>query len=163
MENRQQTGSDLMLEGHGLLVLHVDYDENAWFNNEVNNVKSHQRCSIIAADNKLSSYNLSGDPFPGTSHKTELTDTSRPAASLFHTNAAGTKKMGKPLTNITESATGLISFDFMGGAETGIHSILKDIDNTPRPTYDAAGRYIGTMNRAARLKAQKQSGEWLIQ
>lgn len=163
LENRQQTGSDLMLEGHGLLVLHVDYDENAWFNNEVNNVKSHQRCSIIAADNKLSSYNLSGDPFPGTSHKTELTDTSRPAASLFHTNAAGTKKMGKPLTNITESATGLISFDFMGGAETGIHSILKDIDNTPRPTYDAAGRYIGTMNRAARLKAQKQSGEWLIQ
>ena len=163
LENRQQTGSDLMLDGHGLLVLHIDYDEDAWYNNEVNNVKSHQRCSIIAADNKLSSYNLSGDPFPGTSHKTELTDTSRPAASLFHTNAAGTKKMGKPLTNITESATGLISFDFMGGTETGIHSLQKDKDNTPHPTYDAAGRYLGTMNRAARLKAQKQSGEWLIQ
>lgn len=163
LENRQQTGSDLMLEGHGLLVLHIDYDEDAWYNNEVNNVKSHQRCSIIAADNKLSSYNLSGDPFPGTSHKTELTDTSRPAASLFHTNAAGTKKMGKPLTNITESATGLISFDFMGGTETGIQSIKNDADNAPRPTYDAAGRYIGTMNRAARLKAQKKSGTWLIQ
>lgn len=163
LENRQQKGSDLMLEGHGLLVLHIDYDENAWYNNEVNNVKSHQRCSIIAADNKLSSYNLSGDPFPGTSHKTELTDTSRPAASLFHTNAAGTKKMGKPLTNITESTTGLISFDFMGGTETGIQSIKNDADNAPRPTYDAAGRYVGTMNRAARLKAQKKSGTWLIQ
>lgn len=163
LENRQQTGSDLMLEGHGLLVLHIDYDEDAWYNNEVNNVKSHQRCSIIAADNKLSSYNLSGDPFPGTSHKTELTDTSRPAASLFHTNAAGTKKMGKPLTNITESATGLISFDFMGGTETGIQSIKTEVNNAPHPTYNAAGRYIGTMNKAARLKAQKQSGEWLIQ
>lgn len=163
LENRQQTGSDLMIEGHGLLVLHVDYDADAWFNNEVNNVKSHQRCSIIAADNKMSYENLSGDPFPGTSHKTQLTDSSRPAASLFHTNAAGTKKMNKPLTNITESATGLISFDFMGGIETGIHSLQKDKDNTPHPTYDAAGRYIGTMDRTTRLKAQKKSGTWLIQ
>lgn len=163
LENRQQKGSDATLEGHGLLVLHIDYDADAWLNNVVNNTKSHQRCSIIAADNKLTSKTLSGDPFPGTSRKTELTDTSRPAASLFNANAAGTKKMGKPLTNITESASGLISFDFMGGAATGIQSIKKDTDNAPRPTYDAAGRYIGTMSRTARLKMQKQSGEWLIQ
>lgn len=163
LENRQQKGADAALDGHGLLVLHVDYDEEAWSFNEVNNVKSHQRCSIIAADNKLSSNNLSGDPFPGTSHKTELTDTSLPAASLFHTNAEGSKEMGKPITNITESAAGLISFDFMGGAEMGIQSIKTEVNNAPRPTYNAAGRYIGTMNKAARLKAQKQSGEWLIQ
>lgn len=163
LENRQLTGSDAALEGHGLLVLHVDYDTDIWDYNEVNNVKSHQRCSIIAADNNLSSYTLSGDPFPGTSRKTSLTDTSTPSASLFHANSQGAKKMGKPITNITESAAGLISFDFMGGAETGIQSIKVGVDDTPHPTYDAAGRYIGTMNRAARLKAQKQNGEWLIQ
>lgn len=165
LENRQQQKSDNQLRGHGLLVLHVDYNFSAWYNNEVNNVKSHQRCTIIPADNKLTRTTLAGDPFPGTSNNTELTDRSVPAATLFHNNVNMVKKMGKPLTNIKESASGLISFDFMGGTDvSGIVNAQVDAKAAaPAPVYDAAGRYIGTFTPQALRQLQQRSGSWLIQ
>lgn len=164
LENRQQTGTDAEAPGHGLLVLHIDYEASAWKNNEVNNVKSHQRCSIIPADNKLTSGTLAGDPFPGTSHKTQLTDNSTPIAKLFHANTSDKKLMSKPITDISESATGLITFNFMGGSSTtGItHTSLSNNAANTSPVYDAAGRYIGIMNNSTFDKARQNSGSWLI-
>lgn len=163
LENRQQTGTDAEAPGHGLLVLHIDYDESAWKGNEVNNVKSHQRCSIIPADNKLTSKTLAGDPFPGTSHKTQLTDKSTPIAKLFHDNTSGKKLMSKPITDISESAAGLITFNFMGGSTTGItHTTLSNNAAKSTPVYDAAGRYIGIMSNSTFDKARRNSGSWLI-
>jgi hypothetical protein len=46
--------------------------------------------------------------------KTELTDTSSPAATLYTANLDGTKNMGKPIENI-EDVEGKISFVFNGG------------------------------------------------
>ena len=37
LENRQQKGFDAGLYGHGLLVLHVDYDDQVWASNSVRN------------------------------------------------------------------------------------------------------------------------------
>lgn len=126
LENHQQRGWDSEAYGHGLLVLHVDYDANAWYNNEVNNSSAHQRMTVVPADNQFKSgyyegdtyataEDLEGDPYPGTSGNNSLTDTSRPAAKLFSAAADGRKFLGKPIENITENAAGLISFTFMGG------------------------------------------------
>uniref|UniRef100_UPI003FF0BE15 M6 family metalloprotease domain-containing protein n=1 Tax=Alloprevotella sp. TaxID=1872471 RepID=UPI003FF0BE15 len=115
LENRQQKGGDKALPGHGLLVIHVDYNKRAWEENTLNDVKNHQRFSIIAADNKYTATSMDGDTYPGTSGNTELTDTSKPAATLFNANADGRKYMGKPITEIAESKDGLISFTFMNG------------------------------------------------
>ena len=113
-ENRQLNGTDVALPNHGMLVIHVDYDQKVWFDNEVNNTSNHQRFTVVPADNKLTSETVSGDTYPGTTKSTELTDTSKPAATLFNANSDGRKFLGKPVTEITEK-DGLISFTFMGG------------------------------------------------
>lgn len=113
-ENRQLKGTDVALPNHGMLVIHVDYDQKVWFDNEVNNTSNHQRFTVVPADNKLTSETVSGDTYPGTTKSTELTDTSKPAAALFNANSDGRKFLGKPVTEITEK-DGLISFTFMGG------------------------------------------------
>ena len=113
-ENRQLKGTDVALPNHGMLVIHVDYDQKVWFDNEVNNTYNHQRFTVVPADNKLTSETVAGDTYPGTTKSTELTDTSKPAATLFNANSDGRKFLGKPVTEITEK-DGLISFTFMGG------------------------------------------------
>lgn len=113
-ENRQLKGTDVALPNHGMLVIHVDYDQKVWFDNEVNNTSNHQRFTVVPADNKLTSETVTGDTYPGTTKSTELTDTSKPAATLFYANSDGRKFLGKPVTEITEK-DGLISFTFMGG------------------------------------------------
>ena len=110
LENRQNVGFDAGLSGHGLLVLHVDYDKDVWASNSVNVAASRQRMTIIPADGKLNSANEKGDPFPGSQGITELTNYSSTAATLYNDNSDGTKLMGKPIDNIRESEDGLISF-----------------------------------------------------
>ena len=115
LENRQLTGSDAAAPAHGMLVIHVDYDAKAWMDNTVNNTSSHQRFTIIPADNILSSKTTYADTYPGTKKVTSLTDTSKPAARLFNANSDGRLYMGKPITDIYEDTNGRISFTFMGG------------------------------------------------
>ena len=122
LENRQQVGFDSYLPGHGLLILHVDFDTQKWMDNTVNN-SSRQLMTIIPADNKLgtSSVQLAGDPWPGTSENTSLTDTSVPSAALYHVNANGSKLMGKPIDHIAEDVNdGTIKFRFKGGAQLSV-------------------------------------------
>ena len=120
LENHQLKGWDVKAFGHGMLVLHVDYDENAWYDNTVNNVESHQRMTFIPADNNFKSGSFSyfkangGDTYPGSSNNRSLTDTSVPAATLFNANTDGKKFMHKSVEDISE-VSGLISFTFMGG------------------------------------------------
>lgn len=114
LENHQQESWDAYAPAHGMLILHVDFNSNAWKQNTVNNVASHQRMTIIPADGKLSHYNTAGDTWPGTSKKTALTDSSNPAAKLYNLNSNGRKFMGHPIENIAEK-DGLISFTFDGG------------------------------------------------
>ena len=134
LENRQSkrwfTYVDTYTDCHGLLITHVDYNEAAWRNNNVNNFPQHQRMAIIPADNSFGSeltwdgttrYSVSkrqyqGDLFPGLKNITALTNSSHEntGGSLFNINTDGTYNMNKPLTNISEE-DGLISFYFMGG------------------------------------------------
>ena len=116
LANHQQKGFDQAQFGHGLLVLHVDYNASAWTGNTVNNVSGHERMTIIPADNTrvYSSKSLAGDPFPGSNGTSALTDESTPKATLYNENTSGEKLMGKPITDIDET-NGLITFNFMGG------------------------------------------------
>ncbi len=61
-----------------------------------------------------------GDPYPGTSGITSLTDDSAPASAWTYTGGG----MGKPLTEISEDTeTGVVSFKFKGGKSSGIANI----------------------------------------
>lgn len=115
LENRQHVGWDngLMKLGHGMLVVHVDYDETAWKNNMLNTNATHQRMSFIPANNRyVGPYNavnaLGGQPYPGTEGNTALTNETTPASLVF----TGTR-MNKPITQIRELENGDIVLKYM--------------------------------------------------
>lgn len=132
LENRQKTGWDASLPGKGLLVLHVDYDENAWSSNVVNNTADHQRCTIFHADNTASHSNCATDAYPYGSNNS-LTNTSTPKASLYNKNTDDSYLMNKPVTEITQNADGTVSFKYLGsinpsGGDTGTTFFYESFD-----------------------------------
>lgn len=109
LENRQQRGWDAYIPGHGMLVWHIDYNENVWKYNSVNNRQAHQYVDIEEADGRQTESTRSGDAFPGTYGVTSFTDDTAPSMRTWDDTA-----LGKPITDITES-NGIIEFKISGG------------------------------------------------
>lgn len=170
LENRQKKGTDKDAVGHGMLVVHVDYDKTVWKNNTVNNEKKHQRCTIIAADNSYtdSETGLAADPFPGTRRKTALTNTTYPKATLYNANTDGDKLMSKPIEDITESEDGLISFTFNGGGETiGIDQTTTENEpafttKTPVEVYASSGNRLMKTTYGRFVRQAMPSGVYIL-
>ena len=141
LENRQKESWDTYLGGHGLLILHVDYDSDAWTENTVNTIRTHQRMTIIPADNSLSRFSLGGDPWPGTSGNTALTDTSKPAAKLYNPNLDGKLLMNHTFTEISEK-DGRISFIFDEDILLDINGVQSSKSTVDGDIYDLSGRRI---------------------
>ena len=57
LENRQQTGWDQYLPGHGLLITRILYSYNKWKGNTVNNTETTLGVDIIEADGSAPEYN----------------------------------------------------------------------------------------------------------
>lgn len=98
-ENRQQEGWDSYLAGKGMLVWHIDYDGDVWYENTVNNARMHQRVDLVEAVARtgFNSYARSSDPFPGASEVTEFSALTSPRFVSW----AGIDP-GFPLTDIRE-------------------------------------------------------------
>ncbi len=71
LENRQKTGWDKYLPGHGMLLWHIDIDSTAWNKNAVNTQPGHQRVDIVEVDGIATDATRSGDIMPGTSNVTQ--------------------------------------------------------------------------------------------
>lgn len=122
IENRQRTGWDLYLPGHGLLVWHIDYDPGVWSRFAVNNDASHQHVDIIEADGILTEDTRSGDSFPGAANVTSLTSELYPLLATENT-----------ITDITEYPDGTVSFKFRGGSPAPEPvTALEPTEITPR-------------------------------
>ena len=92
LENRQKTGWDAYLPGHGLVVMRLRYNTTSWTNNQVN--VSSIRYTIVRADGSKTGYSAANS-FPGTKKVTTFV----PFADF-------------PLNDIAES-DGNITFKFM--------------------------------------------------
>lgn len=125
LENRQKSGWDTYLPGHGLLVTHIYYDSSTWADNTVNNNAAAMGVDIVEADGIATDGSLAGDPFPGTAKVTSYSPTLRSGTDI-----------NKPLTYITETS-GIIRFRFMGGGNlptintNGSLSSFKTVQGTP--------------------------------
>ncbi len=111
-ENRQQTGWDKYLPGHGMIIWHIDYNETVFTENKVNNNAYHQYIDVEEAcgyANSFSEEALAGYAFPGTTGKTEFTDNTTPSMMTWSDD-----KLGLPITDITEK-DGKITFNVAGG------------------------------------------------
>lgn len=129
LENRQNVGYDEYMPWnyastykanggqHGLLITHVDYDNNAWTSNKINVDVNHQRYSIVPADGKQLSFldatnetysifveSYMGDLYPGSKGVK--------AMSSYAVFKGGT--LNQTIDNIRE-VDGVIYVDINGG------------------------------------------------
>lgn len=136
IENRQNTGWDAYLPSEGVMITHVDYDANIWWNNMPNtkgnyydeneNVyyNDHQRLTIFRTGRSMSDDGVTSDLYPYNTNNS-LTAESNPAATLYNMNSDGTKYMHVDITDISVASDGTASLTFSkadrssgGGGET---------------------------------------------
>lgn len=122
LDNRQAVDWDWGIcsnRGHGMLVMHVDFNQAVWNNNRLNSNANHQYLTIIPANGTLIGSNnatskeqwqtsLQGNPYPGITENHELTNDSYPASLVY----LGTY-MNKPLLDIQERADGIVTVKVM--------------------------------------------------
>lgn len=112
------------VSGSGLFVSHYDYDSKVWIDNGPNNDATHRRATYVPANRSYASTDagaIRGAFFPGTTGATTLDDATYAnfGMRLFNKHTNGTYFLNAPLTDIYQSANGLISFRFKDGTDTG--------------------------------------------
>ncbi len=91
IENRQKTGWDKYLPGHGMLVWYVDYSEEVWNANKANNTANFPRYTIESATGYRVGIGSPRDPFPGTSFVNRWNGVSgKPLKEISETNGVVT-------------------------------------------------------------------------
>lgn len=110
LENRQQTGWDTYLPGHGMLITRVEYNQYAWSRNTINANASHMYYELLRAGNLTGSN--SSDPFPGTNQVTAINNLTTPSLLTWSGQA---NEYG--LDNIAEN-DGIITFNVVNGDGT---------------------------------------------
>lgn len=153
LENRQKKGWDEYLQGHGMLVWHIDYHLGSWDTNTVNSSALHQSVDLIEADNILTTQTIDGDPFPGTANITKFTFETTPSLQSWTR-----KNVGIAINNIEETADGLIKLSVHQYDPAGIEdavtsqdfiSISGNVVTTAENgvnVYDIAGRRVTVLN-----------------
>lgn len=106
IENRQQSGWDAYLPGHGLVIWKIMYSQSVWEANGPNDTDGTIRYAVVSASGKTTGIGTGADPFPGTKSVTRWEGVS-----------------GKPLLDITESG-GVITLTYIDNA--ACHSVLTN-------------------------------------
>ncbi len=83
IENRQQTGWDEYLPGHGMLVWHILEDQAVWDSNKPNYDQNMQYVDIVEAAQVYTTSGTASDAFPGTANVTEYNFTSWSNRNIF--------------------------------------------------------------------------------
>ena len=104
IENRQQSGWDAHVPGHGLVIWKLMYNPTAWNNNGPNATPGTIRYAVVSASGATTKIGTAADPFPGTQRKTEWRGVN-----------------GKPLLNITEKNS-IISLSYIEEVDESICS-----------------------------------------
>ena len=130
LENRQQTGFDSYVPGHGLLIYHASVITNSDLSSNTVNAGSLQKMYPVCASattnpagtpDSYGKINSAGCPFPGSSVNTSFTDYTIPSAVSW--KGANTQK---PVTEIQEKNQ-TISFNFMMQDAEPVSNLQKDI------------------------------------
>ncbi len=138
LENRQQTSWDTYIPGHGMLVWHVDYSSSVWDSNTVNNSSYHQYVDIEEADGTQSEYSRDGDAFPGASGVTSFTDDTTPSMKTW-----SSQRLNLPITDIAESAQGIITFKVCGGREPLAPTVALEVEESGSDSFTALWESAG--------------------
>lgn len=111
IENRQQSGWDAHVPGHGLVIWKIMYNQSVWEANGPNATPGTIRYAVVSASGATTKIGTAADPFPGTQRKTEWRGVN-----------------GKPLLNITEK-NGIISLSYIEEVDESICTYKVIADN----------------------------------
>ena len=156
LENRQPIGFDELLPGSGVLITHVDYDKDAWEANTVNTIGLYNnyyndrlRLALVPADGIATHSTVAHDAYPYGS-RNSFSDSSSPAAKLFHDNYDGGKLLHCSVTDISVDGSGMASFTYTpdpslaNNQEEGEY-LLKETFSNCKGTGGNDGRFKGTI------------------
>ena len=160
-QRNKNVGWDRGLQGRGMLIYHVSYEQSRWRYNTVNATGSGKQCMVVVpADNVLSFNNENSDVFPYTSavpYKTynSFSDETTPKDELYYKNSDGTYLLHIKLSNIKfNSSSRKVSFVFNDGTvEYGEDPDGIETTSTIKPTsqpsmiYNIYGTAVETMEK----------------
>lgn len=120
LEARKRTGWDEYLPGDGMLIWHIDYNQDIWHRNTPNNNPSHHYIDLIEADGRIGEATRKNDAWPGQRGQfTEFNTTTKPAFMAW-----SGYDMGLPLSDIRRNEWGKVTFKVgKGGESVGIDAI----------------------------------------
>ena len=127
IENRQKTGWDLYLPGHGMIVTRVDSTNvDVWSNNQVNCDPNHNYFEMLRAGKSTSGDN-SSDPFPGSTDNNMITNGTDPSLTTW-----GGYANDFYITEIKESKDGVITFNVI--EESSLLTLVENFESMPVST-----------------------------
>ena len=137
IENRQKTGWDAYIPGHGMIVTRVDStNTGVWANNQVNCNPAHNYFEMLRAGNTTSG-DLSSDPFPGSNGIPLLTNETLPNLKTW-----GKIPNDFNIVGINES-NGVITFKVVD--DGSIKSLVEDFEgmkaNSSTSDTDVEGNF----------------------
>jgi M6 family metalloprotease-like protein len=129
LENRQRTGWDTYLPGHGMIVTRVDSTNvSMWTQNKLNVNPDHNYFEMLRAGNSTSG-DSSSDPFPGTTGNMMLTNDTYPNLATWAGNA------NEYIISGISEKDGIITFNVL---EDGtLQTLVEDFENMPVSTGTA--------------------------
>jgi len=130
IENRQRTGWDSYIPGHGMIVTRVDStNTNVWAQNKVNCNPAHNYFELLRAGNTTAGDNGS-DPFPGTTGNIMITNETKPSLTTW----AGYANVFN-IVGIKESKDGTINFTVV--EDGSMQTLVEDFEGMPVSTGTA--------------------------
>jgi M6 family metalloprotease-like protein len=157
VENRQKSGYDTGLPGSGLLIWHIDE------NQETNSNESHKLVDLEEADGQTqldtkSNYGDTGDPFPGSSNNKSFNNTGTPNSKDYSGNAtlisvtnisASNATMTADMTSRTGDVGDHASYfengpiSSLGFEGTTVWAGMRTVNDTAHTQFDGVDVYVG--------------------
>jgi len=129
IENRQQSGWDSYVPGHGMIIWKVQYSKAAWQANAPNNTDYAPRYTLVSASGSKIGYSY--NPYPGSYNVTSKTVVT-----------------GKPLLNIAESNS-VVTLTYIEEPAVDPFDVVFYVDGEPYDTIQSTGSLVLPADPAA--------------
>ena len=169
LDCRKQELNDAFIPAEGMLVWHIDFNQNIWDDNIVNNLVNHQYVDIVEADGRSTSFTRAGDTFPGSTNNTSLSFETEPSLQSWSKQSTGFS-----ISNIARrAADGHITFTVTKDQSAGVDDIsasslpwvisgnrLLNVSDCNLQIYSLDGQLINNLTSGSEVSLSK--GIYLI-
>lgn len=162
VEYRAKDGWDAEIPGEGIMITHIDFDQDIWDYNTANTkgnyykgdklyTNNHMRWTIKHANNTTAtSYLKQIDALYPYNSNNKLTRTSKPTSSLYNTNSDGTNFMHVDITNMAvdeDNAVASLSFVPYKKDDTNDKPVVPEGDYLFKETFNGNNSEGGNDNK----------------